>query len=76
LVGGVKREEQTTTEQLKSMHMQINKQKCILKLSLFNLFDMHLMHDTNYSGQENKRFLIIGKLKFVLKYSSNAYQIN
>ena len=34
----------TTTEQLKSMHMQINKQKCILKLSLFNLFDMHLMN--------------------------------
>jgi hypothetical protein len=30
--------------ELKSMHMQINKQKCILKLSLFNLFDMHLMN--------------------------------
>ena len=40
----MKREEQTTTEQLKSMHIQINKQKCILKLFLFNLFDMHLMN--------------------------------
>jgi hypothetical protein len=40
----MKREEKTTTEQLKSMQIQINKQKCILKLFLFNLFDMHLMN--------------------------------
>jgi hypothetical protein len=41
----MKREEKTTTtEQLKSMHIQINKQKCILKLFLFNLFDMHLIN--------------------------------
>jgi len=26
------------------MHIQNNKQKCILKLFLFNLFDMHLMN--------------------------------
>ena len=32
--------------------------------------------EEDYSGQENKRFLIIGNLKSVLKYSSNAYQIN
>jgi len=34
----------TTTKQLKSIHIQNNKQKCILKLFLFNLFDMHLMN--------------------------------
>ena len=34
----------TTTKQLKSMHIQSNKQKCILKSFLFNLFDMHLMN--------------------------------
>jgi hypothetical protein len=39
-----KRGKKTTTKQLKSMHMQINKQKCILKLFFFNLFDMHLMN--------------------------------
>jgi hypothetical protein len=39
-----KRGKTTTTEQLKSMHIQINKQKCILKLFLFNLFDMHLIN--------------------------------
>jgi hypothetical protein len=33
-----------TTKQLKSMQIQINKQKCILKLFLFDLFDMHLMN--------------------------------
>ena len=40
----MKREEKTTTEQLKSMHIQINKHKFILKLFLLNLFDMHLMN--------------------------------
>jgi len=41
----MKREEKTTTtEQLKSMHIQINKQKCILKLFLLNLFDIYLMN--------------------------------
>jgi hypothetical protein len=29
-----------TTKQLKSMQIQINKQKCILKLFLFDLFDI------------------------------------
>jgi hypothetical protein len=41
----MKREgEKTTTEQLKSMHIQINIEKCILKLFLLNSFDMHLMN--------------------------------
>jgi hypothetical protein len=39
-----KRGKKQTTKQLKSMHIQINKQKCILELLLFNLFDMHLMN--------------------------------
>jgi hypothetical protein len=35
----MKREKKkTTTKQLKSMHIQINKQKCILKFFFFNLF--------------------------------------
>ena len=39
-----KRGRKTTTKQLKSMHIQINKQKMRLKIILFNLFDMHLMN--------------------------------
>ena len=40
----MKREEKETTKQLKSMHIQINKHKCILKLVLFNLFDLQLIN--------------------------------
>ena len=34
------------------------------------------VHKSGTYGQENKKILIIGKLKSVLKYSSNAYQIH
>ena len=76
----MKREGKKTTKQLKSMQIQINKQKRILKSFLFNLFDMHLMNIlmhciVKYFSYRKKKLCISDRYvkEFGLKFRKREY---